>query len=131
MSELIYRCWTKATDAEPGPPRHSANWVVARRAWFYIYPDRVECGDWSIRRADVRDAVLFTARQMLIPVYILSVQTTERTYQFGFNPWVHVADHLPFPFRRERVRLGYSAFSITARFLLLAYLVYLVWRWST
>jgi hypothetical protein len=39
-----------------------------------------------------------------------------------------VAAHLPFPFRRERVRLRYSIFSLAVRAALLAYVAYLVWR---
>ena len=129
MDEPTYTCWTKATDAEAGPPRYSSNWVVARRGQFRIFPDRIECGDWIVDRSAIHDAVLFEARQWLIPVYILSVQTEGKTYQFGFNPWARVGDHLPFPFRRERVRIQYSPFSIAIRVVLVAYLAYYVWRW--
>ncbi|MFO0552403.1 MAG: hypothetical protein U0271_28705 [Polyangiaceae bacterium] len=128
MTAPIYRCWTKATDAEAGPPRYSGNWAVARRDWFRIYADRVECGDWRIEGSDVEEAVLFSARQMLIPVLVLSIRTATKTYQFGFNPWARVADYLPFRFRRERAQLGYSAFSVALRVFLVAYLLYWAWR---
>jgi hypothetical protein len=124
----FYQCWTKATDAEPGPPRYSANWPLARRARFKSYPDRIECCDWVIPATEVRDAVLYEARQWFIPVSVLAVSTEHRTWQFGFNPWCNVAAHLPFPFRRERVRLRYSAFSLVIRALLIAYLASLLWQ---
>jgi hypothetical protein len=124
----LSQCWTKATDAEPGPPRYSANWALARRARFKSYPDRIECGDWVIPATDVRDAVLYEARQWFIPVYVLAVSTERRTWQFGFNPWCKVAAHLPFAFRRERVRLRHSAFSLAVRALLVAYLAFVLWR---
>lgn len=129
MSHPIYQCWTKATDAESGSPRHSANWVVARRARFRIFADRVECGGWVIRNAEVQEAVLFEARQLFVPVFILALQTSTRAYQFGFNPWVRVAQYLPFAFRRERLRLGYSPFSIAVRVVLLVYLAFMAWQW--
>jgi hypothetical protein len=124
-----YQCWVKATDAEAGPPRYSASWALARRARLRVFSDRLECGDWIIPSSEVQDAVLFEARQWFIPVFILSLQTSRRTYQFGINPWVRVSHHLPFACRHERVRLGYSAFSIGARVVLLAYLAYTGWRW--
>lgn len=65
---------------------------------------------------------MYEARQWFIPVFVLSVETSSRNYRFGFNPWTAVASHLPFDFRREKVRLGYSAFSIGLRMALLAYL---------
>ena len=128
MTDPIYQCWTKATDAESGAPRYSANWALARRARFRIYPERIECGDWVIPAGEVREAVLYEARQWFIPVYVLALSTERRTWQFGFNPWCKVAAHLPFAFRRERVRLRYSPFSIAVRVLLVGYLAFLLWR---
>lgn len=129
MAELKYQCWSKAIQGVQGPPQYSVNWALARRAHFKIFSDRVECGDWVIESADVRNAVLFEARQWFIPVFVLSVETSKQTYQFGFNPWARVDAYLPFEFQREKVRLRYSAFSMGIRIALLAYLAYYVWRW--
>lgn len=131
MAEPTYQCWVKATDGEQGPPRYSASWLVARRARFKVFSDRVECGDWIIRSSEVQDAVLFEARQWFIPVFVLSLQTAAKTYQFGFNPWVRIGSHLPFAFRSERVQLRYSAFSIGIRLLAGVYLAYRAWEWFT
>jgi hypothetical protein len=128
LPNLLYRTWTKGTAGETGLPRYSADWALARRAWFKCYADRVECGDWVIQAADVRDAVLYDTRQWFLPVFVLAVLTDARTYQFGFNPLSRVASHLPFSIRRECVRLGHSPFSIAVR-LLLAYAAFLVWRY--
>ena len=121
-----YRCWTKATDGERGPPRYSANWAIARRGWFKVFPDRVECGDWSIPASNVVAATLFHTRQWLLPVTVLSVETAGGSYQFGFNPWVRVSAHLPFPHQHEHVTLRYSTFSVAVRVALIAYIAYIV-----
>ena len=128
MSDPVYRAWTKGIEGETGPPRRSTAWATARRAWLRCYPDRIECGDWVIPAADVRDAVLYDTRQALFPVSVLAVSTGARTFQFGFNPWVRVAPHLPFVVRRERVRLGYSPISIAARVMLLGWIGWWLWR---
>ena len=125
--ESTYKSWTKGTVSEAGTPRYSANWVTARRAWFKTFSDRVECGDWVIPASSVQDAILFETKQWFIPVFVLAVTTSEHTWQFGFNPWSRVASHLPFSFRRERVRLQYSLFSIIIRGILLAYLIQWLW----
>jgi hypothetical protein len=97
MSERIYRCWTKATSREEGNPRRSLNWALSRRAWFQVFRDRVQCGDWTLPVNRVERAVLYTARQFWMPVRVLELRTEKGTYQFGFNPWVTVERHLPFP----------------------------------
>jgi hypothetical protein len=128
MDKPLYRAWTKGTAGEAGPPRYSVNWSVARRAWFEIFADRIKCGDWIIRREDVKEATLFETRQWFIPVYVLSLTTEEKTWQFGFNPWARIESYLPFPVKRERVRLRYSAFSVVIRTLLLAYVAYWLYK---
>ncbi len=75
-----------------------------------------------VKATEVKDAVLYESRQWLLSVSILAVSTGTRSFQFGFNPWVRIGPHLPFPFRREHVRLGYAWFSIGVRLLLVAYL---------
>lgn len=132
MDKPLYRAWAKGTTGEVGPPRYSGNWAVARRAWFEIFSDRIQCGDWVIRKEDVKEATLFEARQWFIPVYVLSLSTEQKTWQFGFNPWARIGSYLPFPVKRERVRLRYSAFSLVTRALVLAYLAYWLFdRWRS
>ena len=124
MSELRHKCWTKATRREAGELRHSAAWAVSRRAWFKVFDDRIECGDWNIALDSVLEAVLFETRQWLIPVFVLQLSTEDVSYQFGFNPWCRVANHLPFDVDRQRVKMRYSPFSLALRIvvgLLLAY----------
>ncbi len=123
------RFWTKATIRETGSPRRSANWVAARRAWFKIFEDRFECGDWVIPLDAVEKAILYTGRQFFMPVSVLELQTAAQTYQFGFNPWVKLERHLIMDFEKQTVRFGYSAFSVVIRIILAGYLIFLVWRW--
>ena len=126
MTDLLYRCWTKATTQETGEPRRSFNWVRSRRAWFKVYEDRIECGDWTIPTSAVENAVLYEARQFFIPARVLSVEAEGVTYQFGFNPWCRVGQHLPFDVRNEKIKLSGSPFSIVVRLVLLVYIIYLI-----
>ena len=128
MTSLRYRAWTKATERETGTPQYSANWLVARRAWFKVYDDRIECGDWVVPADTVEDAALYHARQVGIPVTVLSLKSQGRVMQFGFNPWVRIGRHLPFPYRNENVHLRYSKFSVVVRVIIVLGIVYWLWR---
>ena len=97
----LHRCWTKATDREPGLPRYSFNWVVSRREWLRLFADRLECGDWVIPARSVTAATMYTGGLG----QILVVATPDRTYQFGLNPWCRVEKHLPFQVTRDRLKL--------------------------
>jgi hypothetical protein len=57
---------------------------------------------------------------MFIPGYILRIRTNSQIYQFGLNSGAFWKGELPFPVRRERIRLKYSPFSILIRLLWLA-----------
>ena len=123
----IYRCFCKATDGEPGRPRYSASWVRARRNWFTVFGDRVECGDWRIPYADVKAAVLFETRQWFIPVRVLSIETGDATYQFGFNPWAHPERYISLELQRKRVRMCYSTYSVIARVIVFGTVAAFAW----
>jgi len=124
----VKRFWTKATLRESGTPRRSANWLAARRGWFKVFADRLECGDWIITLESIENATLFVGRQLLMRVTVLEVRTAERTYQFGFNPWVRLERHLAFNFEKQAVSIGYSKFSLALRLLLVGYLLFLLVR---
>lgn len=128
MVSPVYKAWTKAIESDGGPPRYGAEWISATRGWFKVFPDHIECGDILIEVGEVQDAVLYRARQWLIPFDILDVSTERGHWQFGFNPWANVAAYLPFPFRKERVRMRYSAFSIAVRVIVLTYLIFIIVR---
>lgn len=128
MTAPRYQAWTKGIEGVTGTPQRSAAWVTARRARFHCYADRVECGDWVIPASEVKDAVLYETRQGFITFSVLALSTGTRTFQFGFNPWARVAPHLPFSFRRERVRLRHSPLSIASRAILLIWVAWLLWR---
>lgn len=104
MRAPMYRYWTKATDRESGVPRRSHNWLMARRGWLEIFPDRLECGDWVIPMESIRKAVMYEGRSMFMPARVLEVQSERGTFQFGFNPWVSVDRHLPFQYDRVKVK---------------------------
>jgi hypothetical protein len=128
MERPRYRAWTKATRDGAGEPRYGIHWITSRRGWFRIFADRVECGDWVIPNSAIQEAVLFKTKQGFIPVSVLRLTTAGTTYQFGFNPWVHLERYLPFNFRSESVKLKYSAFSLAVRIAVLGYLLLWIWR---
>lgn len=127
LSELKYRCVCKAIKGVDGGPEYSAKWVGAKRASFKVYEDQITCGSWVLSFDDITSATLFKTKQWFIPVEVLKLVTKSESYQFGFNPWAHPTDHMNIPFSEQRVRLGYSAFSIVIRVVLvgiaIAYLV--------
>ena len=126
---MAYRCWTKATRREAGPPRHSASWLLARRTWLEFHPDRVTCGDWAVPFASVESATLYKTRQLFVPVSVLELATGDGVFQFGLNPWVNVILHLPIKLTVKHARLRYSLFSVMALVAFFASLLWLAWTY--
>lgn len=128
MESPIYRAWAKGIRDEAESPGYSAKWVTSRRGWLSIYRDRLEFGGTVIPAESVSQAILYETRQSFIPVSILAVTTPNDSWQFGVNPWVDLAPHLPFAFKREKVRLQHSTFSVIIRVALFAYVGYAIYR---
>ena len=121
----LFRGMTKGVIAEGDQLRYGPAWVTARRGILKVYPDRLECGDWTIPFTEVREAVLSSFRSAIgIPGYVLRVDTADRTYHFGLNGGRYWKGELPFPVRREEAKLRYSAFSLVARVILIALVIY-------
>ena len=118
----MYKCWTKASKAEKGGPRYSHNWMFSRRAWFKIYRDRIECGDWTLPFNEIAKAVNYQTKWLVLPVSILQIETSEDVYQFGFNPWAKPFSYFPFESEEKTVRMTYSSFSYAIRLLLIGYI---------
>ncbi len=127
MSKPRYRCWTKATNKEVGEPRFSHHWATSRRAWFKVFDDRVECGDWVLPVSSITQAVVFKSRYWFVPASVLRLRTSAATYQFGFNPWCRVGSYLPFEFTTEEIQPAYSVFSFVVRLAVVSYLIYWLW----
>ncbi len=119
----------KATEYESGRPRRSHNWIFARRGWFKVFEDRIECGDWAIPFRVIDKAVLYTVRSFPVPASVLELHTAGKTYQFGFNPWAHPEEHLPLEIERQSVRFGHSVFGFIVRVALSGYLLWRAWLW--
>ncbi|MCG8695013.1 MAG: hypothetical protein MI806_27715 [Minwuiales bacterium] len=123
----LYRCRCKGTNRENGAPRHSLNWLTARRGVFRVFDDHVRCGNWHIPYADVKQATIYKARQLLLPVKVLELVTENETYQFGFNPWAHPDRHMNLDFEEKTVRLKGGLRSLLLAFLAV-WIVFEVWR---
>lgn len=126
--KLLYKCLSKGTQKESSDPRASFNWMIARRAWFKVYSDRVACGDWQIPYADIRQATLFRFKHMFMKTTVIQLDTAGGSYQFGFNPWASPADHIDLGFQEKDVSFTYSTFSKIFRLLVVLCLAY--WFWS-
>ena len=130
MNALLYQCMTKATTAEGDQRKLGLSWAFSRRAQLKVYEHCLVCGDWTILHDQIRDAALYSVRSTLfIPGYILRIQTDQKTYHFGLNRGRFWQGELPFPVRREKAKLRYSAVSLFARCFLVVYGLLLLWRW--
>ncbi len=128
MDNPIYKCMTKATTAEGDQMKLGPNWVTARRATLKVFPDRVECGDWTIPNEKIEEATLYSIRtSLIIPGYVLKLTTEEKAYHFGLNAGKFWKGDLPFSVKREKGKLTYSKFSIVIRIALVAYICYHIW----
>lgn len=125
---MKYKCFCKATSREDKEPRYSHNWVAAKRAYFKIFDDRIECGSWNIPFSEIKSAHLYKAKQMFIPVNVLQLVTEKGNFQFGFNPWANPFKHLSIEYEQSKIKLGYSKYSIVVRVLLVACVGYLAWE---
>ncbi len=121
-SLMIYKCFCKATNRETGKPRYSHNWLFSKRAFLKVFESRLECGRWIIPFENIRNMKLCWVSYGFFSAAILQVQTEDRTYQFGLNPWAKPWKHIPIEYSEEDIRLEYSWFSIALRLLILAYL---------
>ena len=119
----------KATVAEGDQLKYGPNWLLSRRARLKVFSDRLECGDWKIKREEISSAVLYSIRQSLvIPGYVLKVETDGKTYHFGLNYDSFWKGELPFPVKREPGKLTYSTFSIAIRLAAMGALAYFLWQ---
>ena len=129
MSEILYKCMTKAIISDADQVRHSLEWVMSRRGILKVFSDRLECGDWVIPYNEINHAVLTSIRSSLfLPGYVLRVQTDSKTYQFGLNWGRFWKTELPFFITREKGHLGYSKFSVLMRVFLILFLAYWLWK---
>ena len=128
MERPLYRCMTKATTAEGEELRHSLNWVMARRAILKVTSSALICGDWHIPYDQIDEAVLSSIWGPF-PGFVLRVRSNGVIYQFGVNWNPFWKKELPFSVVREKGQLGYSAFSITIRAVLVGYAIYLIWKY--
>ena len=119
--------YVKATDRESGEIRYSANWITSKRTFYSVYDDRIEIGSWKVPFDEIKDIILYKTKQMFIPVSVLAIQTAEKNYQIGFNPWVDPVKNIPIEVRTETTQLKYSAFSLVIRLIAFGYLIYLAW----
>jgi hypothetical protein len=124
-----YKCLTKATRGENANPRASFNWVVARRGWFKIFEDRVECGNWCIPLSEVQKATLFRFRYWFMKATVIQLDTADGHYQFGFNPWASPTDHMSLTFEEQEVKLDVPASIRLYRLAVLAAAGFWIW-WS-
>jgi len=128
----LYTCLTKVTRAEGNQLKYGPNWILARRARLKLFEGHLICGDWNIPYSAINKAVLYSIRStFFIPGYVLKLETSEKTYHFGLNCGTFWKGDLPFPVERKRGKLKYSIFSIIARIIVIAYLIYWLVFWLT
>ncbi len=117
-SKLKYSCFCKAIKGVDSTPEYSAKWIGSKRESFKVYEDKISCGSWVVPFDEIDSATLFKTKQWFIPAEVLQLITKTESYQFGFNPWSRPTVHMNIPMSEQRVRLGYSTFSIAIRVVL-------------
>jgi hypothetical protein len=124
---------TKGTKREASEPRHSQNWVLARRGSFRIYDEKIVCGDWIIPFKDIKKLTIYKTKQLFMNVTVLHFATENGNYQFGFNPWAHPEKHLMnLKPEEEVVKLKFSLFSVILRIIIfVGLLVYFITRFNS
>ena len=126
MDKPLYACFTKATTSEKNVLQYGTNWLLSRRARLKVFPTHLQCGNWIIYYDAIQSATLYSFRSFLslIPGYVLQIETKDKRYSFGLNSNKFWKDELPFPVKREKVKLTYSWFSIGVRAVALGGLIY-------
>jgi hypothetical protein len=112
MSEVFFRCKTKATDREGDQLRWSLNWALARRAEIRFTELAIECGDWTIPYESIEDAVLLVISMGKSAAYNIRVKSKGKTYNFALKStsargWKHDPfriEEAPFSIRRKFAR---------------------------
>lgn len=127
VEKPLYRCMTKGSREESSEPRASLNWLIAKRGWLRVYPDRVECRKWRIPYADVRKATLYRFKHLFMKSAVIHFETADGHYQFGINPWASPEDHIDLDFEEKETVFRYSTFSKVLRLSLIAYVAFWVW----
>ncbi len=127
-SSPIRSCMVKAVKGAPDDFAYGMRWVTSQRGLLKIFQDHLKCGDWSITYSEVEEAELFKTRSGFIPCYILKIKTRSSTYQFGLNGSKFWEGELPFEVKRTKGKLKYSMFSLVIRILLIAFLVWYIYK---
>ncbi|MEM9467423.1 MAG: hypothetical protein AAGA90_18760 [Actinomycetota bacterium] len=115
----MYTAQTKAIKGHSGPPGRGTKWIAARRGQFVVDGTTIRLNDWEFRADDVADPIVWR-----LPVFwfwrmsTLEFHSDGVPYQFGFNPWAKVLEHLPFECELREARVAYSPFSIVLRVML-------------
>jgi hypothetical protein len=121
---------TKGSNKESGDPRHSVNWVTSRRGSFKVFKDRIELGNWNIPFESIDKAIEYRVPYLpFLKVSVLEVNTSDMSYQFGFNPWANPIKYFPIDVEEKNQKMKYSTFSIIIRIALLIYFIY--WLYET
>lgn len=126
MSNLLYKCLTKATHKKKGDPKHSPHWITARRASFCVYDEHIKCGNWYLKVNEIKNPILFKSRQGFIKFDVIQFDYENQTYQFGFNPWAHPSKYINVDFKIEYKNMKYSTFSLIIRLILIAIIIYYI-----
>ena len=143
LADLASKRWADAHPGEPVlvhgatkavrsdrelPVGRGAHWATSRRGAVLVTPKRVVCGDWDVPVDEIVSAELLSFRSLLSGGQMLKLATRSgQHYQFGLQHDDRWDGPLPFPVKRGAVELGWSAFSIVVRVVLLVAVGWWIW----
>ena len=128
MSKLLYQCLTKATNKEKGNPRRSQNWVFSKRAFFKLFDDHIECGNWNFLISEISNCIRFRTKYLFTSVSILQFDAKGETFQFAFNPWANPFKYFKLDYKEENISIKHSTFSIVLRIAIIIYILFYIWQ---
>ncbi|WP_282608330.1 hypothetical protein [Pelagibius sp. Alg239-R121] len=126
--QQLYSCFCKAADGESGEPKISWSWILARRAFFRIFDDKVQCGNWIFPFSEVTKATVYKTKQWPFTHNILQLETPERCVQFGFLIWANPTKHLKLNIETKNTTLKTHPIAIVLRVTVLGYLAFEIWK---
>lgn len=126
--QQLYSCFCKAAQCDPGEPKISKNWFFARRSWFRVFDDRVECGNWSFPFSEVTKATVYKTKQWPFTHHILQLEIGDRCVHFGFFIWANPIKHLRLDIESRNATLKTHPATILFRVVFVSVLAYEIWK---
>ncbi|MEM7179601.1 MAG: hypothetical protein AAF518_01715 [Spirochaetota bacterium] len=115
--------------SEDKDPAYGAEWVTSKRSIFLMTEQKIYIGKWEIPLEQITKAELLKFSSLYGKGMLLKFTTQQgKYYQVGMSDSPELEQQTVLHVEIRTQKLKYSFLSIIARIVLLAYLVYIVWK---